>query len=35
MDIELKRIDVAWIEAAVNWMMPLTYTGANNVVGVA
>lgn len=34
MDIELKRIDVAWTEATVNWLTPLTYTGANNVVGV-
>ncbi|HZY44940.1 MAG TPA: DNRLRE domain-containing protein, partial [Anaerolineae bacterium] len=34
MDIELKRIDVAWSELTVNWLTPLTYTGANNVVGV-
>jgi hypothetical protein len=34
MDIELKRIDVAWSEGTVNWITPLTYTGANNVVGV-
>ena len=34
MDIELMRIDTAWSEMTVNWLTPLTYTGANNVVGV-
>jgi hypothetical protein len=34
MDIELKRIDTAWSEGTVNWLTPLSYTGANNVIGV-
>lgn len=34
LDVELKRIDVAWSEGTVNWITPLTYTGNNNVVGV-
>jgi len=33
-DIELVRVDATWSEMTVNWLTPLTYTGANNVVGV-
>lgn len=33
-DVELWRINSAWQEGTVVWNTPLTYTGANNVVGV-
>jgi hypothetical protein len=33
-DIELVRVDATWSEMTVNWLTPLTYTGANNVLGV-
>jgi hypothetical protein len=33
-DVELKRIDTAWVESSVVWGAPLTYTGASNVLGV-
>jgi len=34
LDVELKRIDKPWEEDTVTWNTPLSYTPANNVLGV-
>ena len=34
LNLELKRVNTAWSESAVNWVTPLTYISTNNVLGV-
>jgi hypothetical protein len=34
LDVELKRINVPWLEGTVTWNSPLTYTGATNITQV-
>ena len=34
LNVELKRINTAWLESTVTWSTPLSYTGAGNVIGV-
>ncbi|OIO90775.1 MAG: hypothetical protein AUK03_12425 [Anaerolineae bacterium CG2_30_64_16] len=34
LDVEMKRVDTAWLENSATWTTPLSYTGADNVSGV-